>query len=505
MEKNKHHDHLDDYVRKSFEEHEEEPSAGMWGRIEPELAPVRDPLAVATRRSWMRYRRHVAAAAIFLLFSGLVCTHLYYRREIQNLTAEQQKWQKTDRQIPLKPVDNQAINAQPDQNVEPAKSEKNAPSLFRKEKTSAAGNASGPTRNDLFTTPDSGVPMPSVADAHQNRRQEEMITPGTQHPESAGLDPKVVAAHLYGPALPVSPAIEAVKTFPNFEALDMENLTLEISRQPEMTRLPARVKPRRDPSGWYAGLHLTPAFALENAGQQSVRPGQRPMFVSRQDKPGVSLEWWLRAGKKLNKRWSLETGLGYRIISREATHSPRFRFGDGSVHSGGFARNFNYDLRTYGGSASVSLRMEQVDTSTPVADDEPVVLRIRTSEYMQIVRIPVLVVYRMGTGRLSGVVKAGFTGNLVLKNELNVSARMSQNNRLRLAQGANGFNYQFEDSGAFFPGYLAAGGVEFRLSRRISIEAETALSGDFPRKDVFGRQLPGLLCLGLNTGLNYYF
>ncbi|MBK7935993.1 MAG: hypothetical protein IPJ82_02465 [Lewinellaceae bacterium] len=505
MEKNKHHDHLDDYVRKSFEEHEEEPSAGMWGRIEPELAPVRDPLAAATRRSWMRYRRHMAAAAIFLLFSGLVCTHLYYRQEIQNLTAERQKWQKTDRQTPLESVDNQAIKTRPDQYAEPAKPEKNAPSLFRKEKTPATGNATGPTRHDLFTTPDSGFPVPSVADARQGPRQEKTITPGTLRPESADLDPKDVAPLLSEPAIPVPPASEAGKTLPNFEVLDMGTLPLKISRPPEMTRFPAPVKPRRDPSGWYAGLHLTPAFALENAGQQSVRPGQRPMFVSRQDKPDVSLEWWLRAGKKLNRRWSLETGLGYREISRETTHSPRFRFGDGSVHSGGFARNFDYDLRTYGGSASVSLRMEQVDTSTPVADDEPVVLRIRTSEYMQIVRIPVLAVYRMGTGRLSGVVKAGFTGNLVLKNELNVSARMSQNNRLRLAQGANGFNYQFEDSGAFFPGYLAAGGVEFRLNRCISVVAETALSGDFPRKDVFGRRLPGLLCLGLNTGLNYYF
>jgi len=231
----------------------------------------------------------------------------------------------------------------------------------------------------------------------------------------------------------------------------------------------------------------------------------RPVFVGQSERPDVSTDWWLRVGKTMGGRFGLESGIGFSESTRTTAHTARFRFADGAIHSGGSGpgqrRNFAYDLNTYGGSASVSLRMESADASVPVADAEPVVVKISTVEQAQLLRIPLLLTYRMGAGRVHAVAKAGIVGNFFLKNELAISARASQNNRLRFAQHTDTFVFERTDN--FFLGYWASAGVEFRWNRRLSIVAEPAVSGNFARQDAQGRRLPDHLLAGVNVGVNW--
>ena len=105
MEKNIHNDHLDDYVRKSFEDYEENPASDMWGRIEEELPPVvPEPVVRPGIGSIRRYFWQMsAAAAILLLISSLVCGRLYYENKIRERSAVQQNTQGTAPQKPVPP------------------------------------------------------------------------------------------------------------------------------------------------------------------------------------------------------------------------------------------------------------------------------------------------------------------------------------------------------------------------------------------------------------------
>ncbi|MFN0216641.1 MAG: hypothetical protein ACKVT2_20470, partial [Saprospiraceae bacterium] len=276
--------------------------------------------------------------------------------------------------------------------------------------------------------------------------------------------------------------------------------SIPVSKPP----LPFSIGPVSRSDEWFVGLHTSFLGHIEKTLTQTARPG-RPVFTNEQKDTGYSTIWWLKTGKNLGARFTFETGFGYQKTSRTASHVARFRFGDG-IHHGqmGTSRDYNYDLGTYGGNAEVSLRMEETDPGQPVTDTEPVVLRITTTERMELIRVPLQAGIRFGNTRLQGQLKAGILGNLILANELDLAARVSQNARFRPVVGREGYTVNIS-SKKFFLGYSCSAGASFKLNRHISLVAESTLIGDFPRNDLYKRPLPKQYLLGLNVGANYYF
>ena len=87
MEENIHDDKLDDYIRKSFEGHEEDPASDMWDRVEGGLLPAVETSGFRT--AFRRYQwQAVAAVVILLLCSTLVCEHLYYEQKLRALSSQ---------------------------------------------------------------------------------------------------------------------------------------------------------------------------------------------------------------------------------------------------------------------------------------------------------------------------------------------------------------------------------------------------------------------------------
>jgi len=506
MENKIHDDQLDDYVRKSFEDYEETPSGGMWDRIAGDLQPEVVP---TPRLSFRRYRWQMAAAAIVLLVSGLVYEHFYYEQKIRDLgTRNNDKQDLPVEKPPMgssKDVEKNALHDSRQQigggvffekNLEPLVSHsRNIETPF----DSQGGTQSHPPTQNVL----SQNPNPAAQTLKKSSIQNQVLPENINNTPAAPK--RELGAEEYGVENPV--AAETLASFAkpaDFEPLASQTFVpkTESRAQPVLRRL--HIEPLKEPSGWYAGLQSTPHFIIDNTPTPGRRPGGRPVFISRQEKPEISADWWLKVGKKLSPRLSLESGVGFRKISRTATHTPHFRFGEGMMGGGPHRRDFTYDLNTYGGSAAVNLRMEQVD-GAPVQDTEPISLRIKTSERTQLLRIPLLMAYRLGNGRLHSTIKAGLTGNFFLKNELDISARVSQSSRFQPVQGSGGHTVQLENQGKFFMGYWLSAGAEFKLSRHVSFVAEPSFSGDFPRNDASGRRLPEHFSLGLNVGVNYYF
>ncbi len=496
MEENIHDDKLDDYVRKSFEDYEEDPSTDMWSRVEGELPPVSDdrrPVLWLPRYGWQA----VAAAIIVVLFSTLICGRLYYEEKLRVLSEKTAPGQETSstnwvpellqtNANPLNPSTQQPASNVLDKNntQRSTHSSISAPAVLSKEPEKQPVIALSP--KVLLEKQDVVKPREPMPQAQSSNFVDNSSTANLEQAVTPAIQPSNI------PDIPL-----------DLISIPISNPFMERSMA-RLTSLTERIiVPVQKPNHWYLGIQTSLLFAHEKTHTPTGRPG-RPAFKSKQEGAGFSSIYWLKAGKKGDGPWFLESGLGYQKTTRAASHTPRFRFGDG-IHQGqnGNRRGFNYDLNTYGGTAEVSLRMEQT-TGGPPSDDEPVGLKINTTERTELLRIPVLAGYRFGKGRWQGQTKAGFVGNFMLKNELDISALVSQNARFQPVMGTDGYTLQLNPK-KFFLGYWLSAGMEFKLNQQLSFVAESALLGDFARKDNTRRRLPERYLLGLNVGANYYF
>jgi len=492
MEDNLHEDKLDDYVRRSFEGHEEAPPDDMWARVEADIFPP-EPSGMP-RRTWVW--KTLSVGVIALLLSMLVCEHLYYTEKIREFrlrdtpAAVQKTEQRVTEPIPTESISNES-------STQPVPAQRSSSKPQSEPQTKARADFQPPQRTDPDETPTSSVTP--------KRGDNAAIVPGgkTLPIDAFGtqIRPEQQENELDLPT--AEGAIADIPTLITWDWIVPRNTNL-LSRTntvlPLRTPHPPSIKPQRKPSDWYVGASVATLWAVEQQHIPTPRFG-RPAFVSEREQEGASALWGLGVGKKLSHRFSLETGLAYQKIRQSSTHTARFRFRDGTPAA--MRRNFVYDLSTYGGTAAMSLRMETTP-GPPPSDNEPVVLKINTEQRIELLRIPLLAKFDYGQGRLSGYVKAGLLGNVVISNELDISARRSQNARFQPVAGIDGYTVQLSQDKFFF-GYWFSSGVDYRLSRGISFFAEPALLGDFPRSDQQRRRLPERMAYGLNVGARLIF
>lgn len=492
MEDNLHKDKLDDFVRRSFEAHEEEPPEDMWARVETELLPPESSRPPGRVWAW----KALAVGVIALLLSMLVCEHLYYEGKIRELKHREN------------PAAAEGVEKQVNTPVVDAESKRGQQSV-------------APATPQAVPAPTSGLQTEGQRDAQISQRSNPVVlsnrsiqgknsmlttgSPSEQTAPSALLEPQNPSE--FHANVPVLPPVEAVEVgLPStvvinwVAARDAELSGHARTVQPPHTNPIPPIKPQRKPSEWYTGASVAMLWAAEQQRPPIPRLN-RPAFASRRERESSSMLWGLGFGKKLGHGFSLETGLAYQKITQSATHTARFRFRDGTPMA--MRRNFEYDLSTYGGMAEVSLRMEMTP-GLPPSDDEPVVLRIATEHRIEMLRIPLLARFEYGKGRLNGHFKAGVLGNVVVGNELDISARTSQNARFQPVAGKDGYTVQLS-KGKFFWGYWLSAGAEYQLGHGLGVFAEPVLLGDFPRSDQQRRSLPERVAYGLNVGARLNF
>jgi len=548
MEKDRYNDPLDDYVRKSFEEYEEDPAPDMWDRVEGELEP-------AGRVFWLFRWPTMATTVVLLLCCGLLGGHFYSEGKMSALTAEQpMRSTGVTRSHPVTPSGHVLSEHAPDR-AQSSDTIRSHPGTFPSSPTNApqlpeSFELSGSSAR-MHGADTSSSSAPVLQNIPQTSRFDNLIPTwvGIKSSDSvrngAGIKVQIrgdgiVAVEARGNLPTVSPDgntplpnqsnnhFTATNTYPaenpvlpndslntsdlrfsqapvvELKPPDPRIFQLETIQQHPLLPAAPPIQPARTPSSWYVGLHLMPNSTFEkNTAATTGRP--RLTFTSEPQNPDFSTDGWLKVGKKISPRFGLESGVGYRATSATATHTAVLQFRDGSpLTPVSRTRNFRYNLDTYSGPASVSLRMEPADNG-PVADTELLRVKIMTIEQVQLVRIPLLAVFRVGSGRLQGTLKAGATGNFFLRNQLNISMRTSQTSRFRPSPDSGSFSIQLDQPKQFFAGYWLSGGLEWKWSRHISLVAEPCFSGNFARKDANGRRLPDQVSLGGNVGVNYGF
>ncbi len=532
MEKNIQNDHLDDYVRKSFEEYEEDPASDMWTRIEAEILPPGQISPTAPGGpSWYRYIWQFSTAAmIVLLLSTLVCERMYYENKIKQMSALQQQQPGQTEQTARTPgISDQNNSASATGTLEQTTT---LPLTTKAPKVRSEIHApASPTAHDevTYSTFSTSTNATGIPDRNISATQ---AFPAASEDKKTAVSPPVTQAAVAGIST-VATAVQAPAVLfqhetaaqgndvvlqdigdtknvqiSDFELLDHKTNLIAYPSPALFQPLIFPVNPARTPSRWYAGFHITPVLLVDKAEKRPhTMPGHR--LVSNQEKASFSADYWLKAGKSIQGRWGFETGIGYRKIERNTVHSARFRLLNGRPNqgNGNQSRNydFDYNLDSYGGSAEITLRMEQVDPSIIIPESEPVRIQVRTFEHLELLRIPALLTARFGQGRLTGLMKAGLVANMQVRNELDIIARMSESANFRPGQGANPYALNLNSSGKTFLGYQISAGWEYRPQQHLALVLEPSVAGDFARKNNAGARLPSILTVGLNAGLNYYF
>lgn len=499
MEKNIHDDRLDDYIKKSFDDYEENPSPDMWDRVEGGMpaAKVKPPV----RYFFSAYRWQLAAATvILLLISRLVCVQFYYEDKLRTISEQQLKALPTDggnAPEPLsiietttsKPAEPTGLPGEMTHNYS-AESSHIAADIEAKRSNKVAhkpANASNNTRNNR---------IPLVA-ASPGKKMQTQVSPITEQPV-----PNNIAS-----LEPATPALVRVPKIAEFQTLTFKTPLLSFDRtaQPSMVDVP--IKKFKSASGWYAGISITPHLIVEKTvTPHRTMPNPRRLFANKQERPQVSANVAVRLGKKISSRFALESGLGFQSLTRKATHLARFEYRDGHTiqnPGGQDSRSFDYDLNTYGGSASVSLRTELSGSDIPGADEQVRAL-ITSKESIQLLQIPFLGVGRFGHGRTQAVIKAGLVGNYFVKNQIALSAFAFENHKLRLRH-SDGFSVEYKRPQHFILGYQLAAGLEFRLNKNLNLAVVPTFTGDFKRNDPQLGKLPGHSSFGVSMGANWWF
>lgn len=484
MEKDIHNDSLEDYVKKSFRDFEETPSGDMWSRIEAEL-PSGEP--VRRVPLFLRYYRWQIAAAsvILLLASRLVFVQSYYEQQLRSIASYQQasgsgySYSATSSPVPEMGSDHES-------QVSDAPVYKEI-SVASQGSVSSAVQPAGPT----------GILSEGAVGASGNFSGEIAASQDTHVREESNTVQQVFnqSTGSFSAGIPLLPGLKP-------GAVETSN---PVSIPSAATQ---PVKPVWGGRKWYVLGGVAPGRITERL--MSPHPGNPgPVFASRSEKPETATSFSLRLGRAVNRNLALEGGLAYQEITRQTVHKPRFQFREGQTIPGGAghhpeARSFQYDLNTYGGSASVTLRADVVSSNIP-GENERVEAVIRSNENIKLLQIPLTAVTRIGEGRLSGVIRAGVVGNVMVSNNFEVTAYQLDNPELK-PQNDNAYTVEFHAPKRFFPGYQVALGAEYRISERLSVSAFPVITGDFPRKDYFrGGNLPGQTMLALTAAAICWF
>jgi hypothetical protein len=513
MENNIRPDKVDDFVRKSFENYEENPPEERWNKISAALNQAASPevLPIKPAFAWKNY---LAAAAIVLLSVGLVVEHFYFSNKIKEIKDDvaskntQNKVKDKEHasistnikaaesnieQIVATPFSKE--NLQPSKKIQSSKISQSFNNTSRSLNTSTA---------QVFDT-EKGFVFKEVSSVNNtiNDNLNALYIVNLETNSSQNLIDKEV----------VIQSTEISTTTANVEKVELTKWTIlpfltnnqlnqvffEGKSDLKIASMPIKV--HREKSGWYLSANIFQRYEKERSGfRDQGNPNELHHFSNEEDHQNT-LDFGINIGKKIKNRFGFETGLVYNNSNQMRTHTPDFkkRDGHGGPHGGGNDHDFDfdYDLHTYGGTSAVSFRVEQIDPNVMIDDEEPLKINVSTEEKIQIIRVPFWATYTLGKGRLLMNTKAGVSANVFLKNKVEITDLSTQSTQFRIKPDFAPTN-DFQKPSTLKLAYLFSTGLEYRLNTRWSLLPDLFLSGDIKGQNNQNRFEANRMAVGIN-------
>jgi hypothetical protein len=486
-------DRLEEFLRKSLEGYTENPPGDLWERIEGALPPA-SPIAPWLRRWWWWAGGIAIGVAALFIIQQIMMTRKVEQLKLQIKQTEQAIQELNLEKQQLKNVQQDEI-ATPDLRATTTRSDEQVVTVPTTETPSA--DASTPFKRQSQ--------MAKIAEGSTQKRSS---TPGPKSlpaAPAAVVEQEILVGMDTGVENVQAPGQQAIR-----QVAPNENVTSQCNKLPVVEKLrpagwpsfgqsagnqawslsvpqihmPTARRVPGDVGAFSVGLRAVPTLAwqqIEHTGDSVLPPPpQNPTPRVQDDNKNFARGGMVGVAIRydFNQNWRLSSGLNYQVMEKQSTHLMQFRHGQGNCPTpgGNIARDceFKYNLGTTRGDAAVTVRVEQVDSSLFIPQDEILPFRVNTIHRAQSITVPVEVGYRFGTGKLQLGAEAGFNVSFMIDDELSVEKVQSLNQRFRprIMERPRG---RFAERRVASVDLLAGLSIDYALSRRLSLSLEPTL------------------------------
>ena len=461
MAEHQHNDRFDEFLKNSFDNYSESPPDSVWEGIDAAFSGSRIPF----------WRRHWWLGLIGLVLLGtLFYQHFYYQKKLNQL--EQKLLESSEKAVASTSTDSasQSVASSADE---------------------LAGDAvqSGVSERG-FISPDNKLGGQSNARWYEMGAGGMMDTvtqrpawPKAKLPYQTAALPGNATANATTESQPSASAIDEAPTArPTVQLVAIAPLRLLLHpgalphvdlhlRASQMAPAPGNLW-----AGALAGMYSTQRKFKQASTLGHHHGGGFPHhFVYQSNMSGYSTSAGLMLEKQMAKEWSLRTGLLYTKTRFSYVHAPTFEFGESMPGMHGFDHDFQYSLLTPSAKATLTLRVEQADTTVQIPNDENIELRVGADQEFRYLSIPIGLSWRKQWGRFGLGLSTDFIGNLLLGSAMQVSSIEVLHPDFRVHQQGSPSFGKLEDIASFNVELATAASFSVLLKPGLRLQAGPAM------------------------------
>ncbi|MBI1224776.1 MAG: hypothetical protein GC192_06030 [Bacteroidetes bacterium] len=514
-------DRLEEFLRKSLQDHSEAPPGDMWSKIAGSLEP---PVAIPPKLTPIMGWWAVAAAAAVVI-GLLVGQHLYFSNKINQLSKkleqsveglkELEEGKYTDRQS------TEPTNGTADLGVANPAPTNDPVNVFDKKTDKSINNSPNstlkniPVANSEKASMDGNNPNNALRNDSQKKSQPEQ-TGKKSNTSDLVNDDKNSTLNLENSTKLAPESVDKI----SFENADLQRVwlrNLSPLEQPK-ANLPTLVGPiiptkKLSTSRFSIGLSVMPLATtskVDTVREPKQMPGQmeeQKSFELKEEKSDKAWMAGLAIETKLTPRLSIGSGVNYRSVDYQTSHKFEFDFKDRRPNGGphhDHEHEFQYNLNTAAGTVEMDVRAESTLSAMDIPDNEKIDGEISIKQHFTYISTPIYASYSLGNARLKALVKGGVLFNFLKENDFSVGPIRSLNDKFD-------FSRRDEQSGSptnlqtITLDYLVGVGLEYSLTKALSLRLEPTVIGSVTSRHNNPNIQSSEFSAGINAGVMYNF
>lgn len=491
MAKHLHDDRFDEFLKNSLDNYAESPPDSVWEGIEEAFPNNRIPL---WRRFWW------LGLAGLLLIGGLFYQHYYYQKKLDRMELKLQATKEravasSETTTPSdKPstsneeIDQPAGDSQLSQATLAEKRKETLPSERGKHDVELASDKS------LLPKDQVGLPSSQVGEKADPMVANTTVisTSENQNAGSANLEDAASDA--------------PVGSITSIESLQLLLHSEKNSNADVHLNVPPLQLPGKDLwAGVSVGMYGVNRQFSQPSGGHHHGGGPNPHFEDQSSLSGQSISSGLMIEKQIANGLSLRTGLQYAETKFSSTHTPSFELGESMPGMHGYDHDFQYSLFTPSGTATLTLRVEQVDTSVQLPANENIGLKVGTNQKFRYASVPLGIGWRTQLGRFGLGLSADLIGNFLLESGMRVSGIEVQNPNFQVHHEGNTSIAEFEKTAPFYLEMATAASVSIKLRPELRLRVGPALRFQLTNSSADPQDGSKGFAAGFETALMYRF
>jgi len=525
MKKNLPNDGLDEFLKKSFEGYEENPSHDVWENISSGLKKetVGSATVDGTR---MVFKWWMAAAAGLLLCAG-VTQYFYFNNKMDELVQRvdnqgiildelekknEQKHTETSKEslsqntptlseeisnsniFEKKEIKNSSVVIQTNK-LQKKGSNKNLPDVNPQNSASREVNVEKQFRNFIEDFPPRSINDGGNSSFLSDNPSDQNFNNKTEFSETPNENIK--SSNKQQPTLP----LEQLIADDNFLKID-KDYQFELPTANKIIPI----------SKMKNGISIIPFASYYQSNERIVfngiaRPSPSIPIHHLQnlngDFAGSIQQFGLKVDFGVKGNWKIETGVAYRSEVFQATHNTLTQFRDRQSGSNCCSAEFSFKLNTGDGLADVNIQTSR-ESNEPIADNEPILVEIEVERVRTNFSIPLKLNYYSENGSWIFGGGIGLAFNIPIKNELKLNGIVDHeklDNQIKTPQP------QERITSGIGMDAIASLNLGYKLTENLSLEITPSFIYQLKRNQPIDRFVSDInvVSFGSDIGLRYSF